>query len=360
MENGATFEMLELIVYPAFCVMDGIIIRANRAAQGRMIQEGTSIADLIQIGIKEYQEFAGGCLYLTLNLEGRSCGATVSRVDGQDIFVLEQDADQAELQAMALAARELREPLTSVMTITDHLFPMVNAGNDPATQKQLAQINRGLFQMLRVIGNMSDAARYTCSVTSQQETMDICALLNEIFSRAQALVSHGGITLHYAGLNESIYCSVDAEKLERAVFNIISNAIKFTPTGGSIDARLIRRSRKLYLQIQDSGSGIASPLLGSLFSRYKREPALEDCRFGIGLGMVLIRSAATVHGGTVLVDQPEGQGTRITMTLEIRQNNGSRLSSHILRVDYAGERDHGLIELSDALPAELYSKENIN
>lgn len=360
MENGATFGMLELILYPAFCVRDGIITRVNRAAQGRLIPEGGSVSDLIRIGKQEYEEFAGGCLYLTLNLEGRNCGATVSRVDGQDVFVLEQDADQAELQAMALAARELREPLASVMTIADQLFPMVGTENDPTIQKQIAQINRGLFQMLRVIGNMSDAARYTGSVTTQQEVLDICALLEEIFIRAKNLVSHGGITLRYMGLKESIYCSVDAEKLERAVLNIVSNAIKFTPAGGSIDAKLTRRGRKLYLQIQDSGSGIASSLLGSLFSRYKREPGLEDSRFGIGLGMVLIRSAAAVHGGTVLVDQPEGQGTRITMTLEIKQNNGTRLSSHILRVDYAGERDHGLIELSDTLPAELYSKENIN
>lgn len=360
MENEATFGMLELIVHPAFFVRDGVITRANRAAQGRLIAEGTNVTDLIKIGVEEYREFTDGCLYLTLELCGHSCGATVSRVEDQDVFVLEQNADQSELQTMALAARELREPLASVMTVADQLFPMVSSETDTAAQQQIAQINRGLFQMLRVIGNMSDAARYTGTAIFQKETMDIGALLDEIFARAQALIRHGGIELRYTSLRESIYCSVDAEKIERAVLNILSNAVKFTPAGGNIDARLTRRGRKLYLQIQDSGSGIDSSLLGSLFSRYRREPALEDSRFGIGLGMVLIRAAATAHGGTVLVDQPTDQGTRITMTMEINQNSDSRLGSPILRVDYAGERDHALIELSDALPTSIYTKENIN
>lgn len=359
MEKKATFGMLELIMYPAFFVRDGIIIQTNQAARSRLIAEGTRVSSLIKTGLEEYQEFTGGCLYLPLEIGGHSCGVTVSRVDGQDLFVLEQEADQAELRTMALAARELRSPLSSVMTLVDQLFPVVSAENDPEIQQQMAKINRGLFQMLRVIGNMSDAARYTGSVTVQQETMDICALLDEIFSHARELVGHGGIELRYTGLQGSIYCSVDAEKLERAVLNIISNAVKFTPAGGYVDARLTRRGKKLYLQIQDSGSGIASSLLSSLFARYRREPGLEDSRYGIGLGMVLIRSAATAHGGTVLVDQPEGQGTRITMTMEIRQNGG-RLSCPILRVDYAGERDHSLIELSDVLPASVYTKENIN
>jgi len=73
--------------------------------------------------------------------------------------------------------------------------------------------------------------------------------------------------------------------------------------------------------------------------------------------MVLIRNAAAAHGGTVLIDQPEGSGTRVTMTLAVRQNTGTQLRSPVLRVDYAGERDHCLLELSETLPAHLYETE---
>ena len=72
--------------------------------------------------------------------------------------------------------------------------------------------------------------------------------------------------------------------------------------------------------------------------------------------MVLVQSAASEHQGTVLVDHPEGAGTRVTMTIAIRQNGASLLRSNTLSVDYAGEQDHALIELSEFLPPELYEK----
>jgi K+-sensing histidine kinase KdpD len=131
--------------------------------------------------------------------------------------------------------------------------------------------------------------------------------------------------------------------------------LKFTPSGGTVTATLTRRGSKLYLSIQDSGSGIAEHLRRTAHSRFLREPSLEDSRFGIGLGMVLIRSTAALHGGTLLIDQPDSGGTRVTMSLQIRQSKNTILrDTNMLRIDYAGERDHGLLELSDVLPAELY------
>ena len=135
------------------------------------------------------------------------------------------------------------------------------------------------------------------------------------------------------------------------------NALKYPPTGGSVAVSLNRQGRMVSLQIRDSGSGIAAEVMGSVFRRFQRQPGIEDGRNGIGLGMVLVRSAAVHHGGTVLIDQPDGQGTRVTMTLAIRQDNSSTLRSPILRVDYAGGRNHTLLELSDVLPPQLFSNE---
>ena len=352
--NTDAMEMLDLMVRPGFCVRNGIIVKANQPALSHMVTEGTEINQILLTGKEEYAAFSGGCLYLTLTLEDHPFGASVTRIGEFDVFILEQEEDQSELQAMALAARELREPLTSVMTTADRLFPMHALQDDPVTREQVARINRGLLQMLRVISNMSDASRYSAGTGTRQETRDVCSLLEEIFTRAGELVSHGGVTLSFRNLPGSVYSLVDAEKLERAVLNIISNAMKFTPKGGTMEASLTRRENMLYLQIQDNGQGIPENLRGSIHSRYLRQPAIEDGRFGIGLGMVLIRSAAAHHGGTVLIDQPEGSGTRITMTLAIRQNPSTMVRSNILRVDYAGERDHALMELADCLPAELY------
>ena len=350
--------MLDLMVRPAFCVADGRVAAVNPGARSRLIEIGTPINNLLLTGREEYREFQNGCLYLTLDLNGNPTGASVSRRGNFRIFILEQDEYQPELQALALAARELREPLSGIMTAADRLFPSVN--DDPAIQNQLARINKGLFQMLRVIGNMSDAARYQEPEEQLPEVRDITAVLDELFKKAADLTERAGIRLTFQNLPRQTLTLIDTEKLERALYNILSNAIKFTPAGGTIEASLTQRGKLLYLTVQDSGSGVDPAIRSGIHSRYLRQPGIEDGRFGIGLGMVLIRAAAAAHGGTILMEQPAETGARITMTMDIRQDTAGSLRSGIFHVDYAGERDHGLIELSDVLPASLYQKEKIN
>lgn len=350
--------LLDLMQQPAFCVQGGIIVKVNPAASVYLIESGTKINTLLHTGTEEYADFCGGSLYLTLSICGQPVGASVTRMQEYDIFTLEQTEEDSHLQALALAARELREPLSNVMITTDKLFPEL-AHADAKTQDQISRINRGLFQLLRIIGNMSDANSYGGDIGASQEIRDICAVLDEVFQHAAALTAHTAVTLNYTSHPESIYTLADAQKLERMVLNIISNAIKFTPPGGTINAKLTRRGMRLYLSVSDSGSGIPENLRGSVFSRYTREPGLEDSRFGLGLGMALIRRTATLHGGTVLIDHPEQAGTRITVSFAIRQGS-PMVRSPRFRIDYAGERDHGLIELSDVLPAHLYDPDTIN
>ena len=345
-------EMVEHLLHPAFCVCDGTIVKVNAAAAGRMIEAGTPVSILLKTGVDEYPEFTGGCLYLTLNVCGQELGFSVTRKNGFDLFQLEQDAESPEFQALALAARELREPLASIMISADHLFP--EKQDDPDTDASIARINRGLFQMLRLISNMSDAGRYASDGKLAMETKNISAFLQEIFSKASDLVERSGVQMEYTGPEEAIYGLINEELLERAVLNILSNALKFTPQGGNIQANLRHRGNKLYLSILDTGCGITESTHGNLFSRYSREPGLEDGRFGVGLGFVMIRSAAQQHGGTVLVDHPAETGTRVTMTIAIRSGAANQVRSPMLKVDYAGERDHGLLELSDVLSADFY------
>lgn len=353
-ERNNIAGMLDLMILPGFCVKDNKICALNAAARSLLLTEGMPIDDLLLTGSDAYAAFTSGCLYLTVSIGGEPWGATVSRMDSSDIFLLEQEENQTELRAMALAARELREPLTNVMIAADRLSLENAPAEDPARQ-QLARLNRGLYQMLRILSNMSDAARSVSA--AHPEMLDVCAAMKELMEKAAGLSHHAGISLSYTGPGETILCLVDREQLERAVLNLLSNAIKFTPKGGNVDASLQRRGKQLVFTVRDSGSGIADEVCRNLFHRYLRQPGLEDSRFGIGLGMVLVRKAAAAHGGTVLVDRSGERGTRVTMTLEIRQNPGNVLRSNILRVDYAGERDHCLLEFAETLPSHLYEKE---
>ena len=353
-------EMLNLMMQPAFCARQGMILGVNPEAQQYMLSQGMAVSDILATGKDEYAAFSSGCLYLTVNVCQRSWGASVTRLNDLDIFVWEQDQDQAQLRSLALAAQELREPLSSVMTVADRFFPALDVADAPELQNQVARINRGLFHMLRLVSNMSDASRYIQETAGRMETRDISSFLSELFAHCKELLQQVEVNLEYSGLPESLYCLIDSEKLERSIHNLLSNAVKFTPQGGTIQASAVVRGQKLYLQIQDNGCGIPDELRNSIFRRYLRSPGVEDGRHGIGLGMVLVRSTASIHGGTVLVEQPESGGTRVTLTLQIRQDRSGTVRSNILKVDYAGERDHSLIEFSDTLPHSMYRKDSVN
>ena len=343
MENKTERDMfLDTLMEPAFLVEQGIIIQVNKAAADLLIQSGVPVAQLMHTGAQEYSLFSQGNMYLTLKLGPEQRSASVCRAEGRDLFRLEKN-DQRELTALSLAAMQLREPLSKALLSAERLY-------DPESGEDALRLNRGLYQMLRILGNMADAA----SPASFQETVDISAVVGEIFEKASALLARANIELSYRPLERPVYGLADPQQLERAILNILSNGAKYAGRNSKIEATLVQREDLLMLSIRDNGAGINGALLPTVFTRYQREPSIEDARNGLGLGMVLIKAAAESHGGTVLIDTPEDGGARITLTISVRQREGDTLRSPLLRPDRYGERDHALIELSDVLPLEAF------
>ena len=355
MERNNEMELLGMLQRPAFFVTDGRVSRVNAGAASYHITPGMEVSSLIATGAEEYAAFEGGCLYLTLSVNDCNLGASITRLDGFDVFCLESQADSQELQSMTVIARKLRCPLETVMNTARELFPVSGLEDAPAVREQVSALNKGLMQILRVISNMSDAGENARSV-SNIETVNITAVVDEIFEKAATLVAHTNQTLTFQPLPETIYCLADRSTLERAILNMVSNAVKFSKPGDVIRAALTRRGRMLYLTIADNGSGIPDDIRGDIFTRYNRKCAFEDNRFGVGLGMVLIRAAAAVHGGAVLIDQPEGSGTRVTISFPIRQSS-TQVRSGTIPVEYASGHDPVLMAFSDILPDYLYENE---
>ena len=346
-KNKELRDWLNLLIRPGFYVEEGRITQVNAAAQGLLLEPGMDIGPLITSGLESYRNFQTGCLYVQLTLSGMAFHGCVTKDQAADVFILDADAGDTALQALSLAARELRSPLSAVM----HGVQAMREENNP----QAAALNRGLYQLLRLVGNMSDAGRSPGN--ARMETADLTAFFDELFEKTAVFAQAAGIRLEYQGLSKPLLCLADRELLERAVLNLLSNAFKFTPKGGTVRVTLFTGGTSLRLSVWDSGPGIAQEIQGNLFSRYLRQPGIEDSRFGLGLGMVLVRSAAAAHGGAVLIDQPEGWGTRVTLTIALRRETAGVLRSPTMRIDYAGERDHALTELSDCLPVSLYKKE---
>lgn len=337
--------MLDMFTHPVFRVEGDTVIQTNTYAAACGVKNGDSIASMISHNREDYAAFAG-CLSTGIEIEGVPYIATVFRTEDGDIFHLQTGEETPELRVLALAAQQLRAPLSEVMTAAEGLSDKETAGI----------INKGLYQLLRQIGNMSAASTYRQGRLYGMETVNAVSVINEIMQKALLLCNKNEKRLEYKSLTEDIYCPIDREMLERALYNLISNAIKFAPAGSVAFATLTIRNGKLRFSVE-SRIDDTSLTQSNLFMRYVREPNVEDGRHGLGLGIPLTQSAAAAHGGTLLMDRPSDDTVRFTITISTENPKGPIVSTPFPDFDYMGGWDHSLVELSDILPPSAF--ENI-
>lgn len=346
-------DLLEMIDRPAFGVRDGIIVYCNQTAKHRMIKENSSVWTMLPEGCDAYKNFQGDVLYLTLMWGEFRFGATVIKKESFDLFLLDRDFDETQLQILALAAIQLRTPLTNAMTVMDAL----NDSLDESQKEKSALLSRSLYQLLHQVSNMADAERYVSADGGDMEKTEVRSFFREVMERAAVSLSDTGVAIQYTGPEKQAFTMLDRERMERAVYNLLSNAVKFSPKGSCVQVTLARYGDQMRLTVADQGIGIPPHIQNSLFHRYLREPAIEECRYGLGLGMALVRSVAARHSGTVLLEQ--NCGTRVTLSFAIRNFVPWELRSPMLRLsDYLGGLDHTLVEFSDILPLSAYQKED--
>lgn len=353
---NTTYQLMEMISKPVFCVKQAIIVYANQAAKSMQIQAGTPIEKMLADNMDSYTDFNGGCLFLTVRIAGIECNASVTRGGEYDFFTLDDPTAKDQLRAMSLAGQHLRIPLAGLVATIDTMLSEKAYGS---FRHYGDQIRRGIHRIHRIINNMSDVALLD-GHTPTTEVLDFGSIIAESVEKSNALLADSGLTITYKDLDRRIYTKANRNLLERAVYNMLSNAIKFSDPGQPITAELSLRNDRLILSIRNSCSSVRPEMLSTAFTTYQRKAAVEDSRIGIGLGMPLIRAAAQAHGGTVLIDQPEPNLVRVTLTIAVcPADDLPTLRNPTLRhLDYAGGRDHALLELSDVLPANVYKNES--
>ena len=183
-------NMIDFLVCPGFSVESGKISQVNEAAERLFLAPGMEMNSLLVTGQEEYASLTSGCLYLTLTVAGEPRGAVITVLEDCQLVLVDQDQELRELQVLALAAQELRTPLSNIMISAERVVPA-----EDASRQYQGKMNRGLNQMLRLVGNMSDALRYAKGW--QPETRNIPAILAELCEKAQVLCAEKDITLSY-------------------------------------------------------------------------------------------------------------------------------------------------------------------
>lgn len=351
MTEAEILSLFEQLTAPAFWVKENQIIYANHAAQQRQFHIGECITPFLTEYAEEYEKLDSGDLHLQLQQNDTIFCACVSCTQDGRLFILDSEYSNTELTSLATAAQQLRDPLSDAMATANVLV----ADATKAQEAQLQTLTKSLYRLQRTILNMADAGAYGQKRQKRIALMDVNQFLRELTDKVSTLAEATGICVSYKQVNEMVFTYADEEKLERGVLNLISNAMKFSQKDGRVEISLTQSQKKLYITVQDFGSGLSQPAKGLLFHRYLRQPGIEDARSGSGLGLTIARNVAISHDGTLLAtENPEG-GVSFTLSIAKIQPKGGVFRSPIMfPVDYAGGHDHALLELSDVLPASLY------
>lgn len=345
------WEFLNALNSPAFVVKEGTVIQANAPALQRSVETGTPIAEYICDDAREYESFSSGKLCLGLKINSILFNASVTCVHDYHLFCLDSEYSTPEFQAFSLAAQHLREPLSGAILSSELLLDELK-DNDTAMQK-FGRLNKNLHRLLRAVTNMSDVALYSARQFQNHEVIDLAAVVREIFEKAANFAQKANRKMEYKVPAESIYSSADRQKLERGILNMLSNAFKYSQDGSTVLAEFRHIGNRAYITVENN---INQAITDNPFTRYLREPGIECCNNGIGLGMAIVQSVAISHGGTVLIEQP-ANAVKITMAIAIQESNAIFFRSPVLYpTDYAGGIDKTLLELSDVLPDSLFTK----
>ena len=228
-----------------------------------------------------------------------------------------EEANNAKMNFFTNVSHDFRTPLTLISAPIEQLSKDERL-RDPKQRQllQLAQRNIGLLR--RLVNQILDFRKAESGKTSLDlQPIDLSSLLSAWTDSFQGLAAKKQIQLTYETRGKDFQTMADEAKMERIFYNIMGNAFKFTPDGGSISVSLAHTGDKYIMCIGDTGPGIPTSDIQKIFDSYYQ---VGSRRFeGTGLGLALAKNFVELHGGTIRAEnQPTGTGSVFTITLPAR------------------------------------------
>jgi signal transduction histidine kinase len=221
----------------------------------------------------------------------------------------------------ALISHDLRNPLNSIQLLAATIRSRA-ARNAPVEQAaELAQrIEQNVVRMASMVDEILEAAQLeTQSVELSREVCDLRKLVDEVVFRLDDVRAHRVVV---EGEDAPYSALADQPRLERAITNLVTNALKYSPGDANVRVLLTRRGSDIVINVVDRGIGIAREDLARLFERYYRAPSGKRIG-GIGLGLYITRLLAEAHGGRIEVESAPGQGSSFKLVLPAHFPDGA-------------------------------------
>ncbi len=252
-----------------------------------------------------------------------------------------------KLQFFTNVSHEVRTPLTLILAPLDRLI--VSLRESPYAS-DLGLIQKNANRLLRVINQILDFRK----VEGKQEKLavreiDLVPFVGEIKSYFDSMASVRAISYTFTSSIKQCTLWIDPDLLEKVFFNLLSNAFKFTPEGGSVRIELTEEGDRVFIQVIDTGSGIRPANLPHLFDRFYT----EDRSMGTGIGLHLVKEYIHMHGGEIRVESEPGQ--RTTFTVCLRKGKAHFEDSDLMETSVSHQA-YEASRLDDSETKEILSK----
>ena len=233
--------------------------------------------------------------------------------------------EDEQRQFVSNVSHELRTPLTSVRAYIEALNE--GAWKDPEIAPQFLQVTQDETErMIRMVNDLLVLSRMDRGTTKLElEWVNFTDFVSHLLNRFDMIVEHDQgeaqseskryVIKRDLG-NQALWIEIDTDQMMRVIDNIMNNAIKYSPDGGTITIRLQQRQNQVLLSIADQGLGIPRKDLSKIFDRfYRADKARSRAQGGTGLGLAIAKEIVNAHGGKIWADSREGHGSTFYISL---------------------------------------------
>jgi signal transduction histidine kinase/CheY-like chemotaxis protein len=240
-------------------------------------------------------------------------------LDNALLYQAAQEAIHTRDAFLSVAAHELKNPLTALLGYTELLQRRLALDEIPTErERRMTRVMAEQAQRLnKMITSLLDLSRLqTGQFSIERATLDMNALVQRIVDEVRPTLTVHTLTLQAPKMPVELLG--DELRLEQVLQNLILNAVKYSPYGGTIDVRLWADNHAAYLSISDQGIGIPRDALPRIFRRFYRASNGDQLEVsGLGVGLYVVKQILEIHGGGVSVDSVEGSGSTFTIWLPL-------------------------------------------
>jgi signal transduction histidine kinase/CheY-like chemotaxis protein len=255
-------------------------------------------------------------LFEAIRLEHEKAEETAR--ENERLFNEAVEASRLKDEFLATVSHELRTPLNAIIGWSSLLLS--GSLNEESALRAVEIINRNARSQAQLIEDILDISRIiTGKLRLDVQLLDPSKVIESAIESARPTADTKDIRLQMLLDPQAGPVSGDPDRLQQVVWNLISNALKFTPKAGRVQVRLERVNSHVEISVSDTGQGITPDFLPHVFERFRQSDASTSRKYGgLGLGLSIVRQLVEMHGGTVAAFSPgEGQGSTFTVSLPI-------------------------------------------